>query len=293
MALWGRFPFSINTAAFQELNRETSWRWPSQELFGQLPLSQFVGAGDDTITLRGVIYPEFRGGTKQIEDMRDMASNGAAELLIDGRGNILGRWACTQISETQSTFAGFGVPLKQEFTMSLRRVPDPLSGNIITNLLSKKFGNIAKVVRMVEQIKSAAGQLQSVIQTARSAVHTAQAVIGAPAAIIISNADKAIRAGESIKDLAESAADVLGSKPTIAAARSTLQTLVAVMPVLVAQSTACSTAIDAAVDTVIENETPPEGVEAAQAALVAVNALTRLGSVSFHSAKLALAELPA
>jgi phage protein U len=293
MALWGRFPFGINTAAFQELNRDTSWRWPSQELFGQRPSLQFLGPGDDTITLPGVIYPEFRGGTKQIQDMRDLASNGTPELLLDGRGNILGRWVCTNISEVQSTFAGFGIPLKQEFTMTLKRVPDPIAGNALVNLISKKVGvDLSSTMRMIQAVKSTAGQIQTAIATAKSLVQTASVIIGAPAAVIISTVDKAIRIGESVKELGTSASDIMGPRPTTASARSALQILTEGMPVLSAQATAASTVLKASAQTVIDNGTLPQGIIAANAALVATNKLTRFSSSTYHTAKDTAAELP-
>jgi phage protein U len=293
MALWGRFPFGINTAAFQELSRDTSWRWPGQELFGQMPALQFVGPGDDTITLPGVIYPEFRGGTKQIQDMRDLASNGTPELLLDGRGNILGKWVCTNISEVQSTFAGFGIPLKQEFTITLRRVPDPLSGNIIANLIGKKLGvDVSGAMRMINQVRSMAGQIQTAVATAKSLVQTASAVIGAPAALIISTVDKAARIGEQIKDLCDDATDIAGSRPTVASARSALQIISGGMPTLAAQSTGYSNVLADAVETVIAAATPIEGVIAARAAQVATNKLSRFSAVTHHETKDAAAELP-
>jgi phage protein U len=286
MALWGRFPFSINTAAFQELNRDTAWRWPSQELFGQLPLSHFVGPGDDTITLPGVIYPEFRGGTGQIDDMRALASNGTPELLIDGRGNILGKWACTSISEKQGPFAGLGIPLKQEFTISLKRVPDPLSGNLLLSAIKKKFGvDLSRVKNVVQLAKSAAGAAQTTLAQAKSAVQTAAGVIGAPAALIIAEVDKSSRAAEAFKDLGTRALDIAGTRPTVPSVTSALGLLVAGVPNLSAQATSASRALDGLAQTVIENATPIAGVIAANAALVAANKLTALTSSTWHTAR--------
>jgi phage protein U len=292
MALWGRFPFGINTAAFQELNRDTSWRWPSHELFGQLPTLQFVGPGDDTITLPGVIYPEFRGGTGQLNAMRAVAAQGLPQLLLDGRGNILGQWVATSISEKQSTFAGFGIPLRQEFTITLKRFPDPLSGNALLNLLSSKIGiDLGNIMRMIDQVKSAVGLIQTGIEQAKALVQTASAVIGAPAAAIISAVNKTINTAESFKQLAVDAAAITGVRPTTASAISGLQTMVTALPGIVAQASAASTAIKASVEEVIANSTPAAGVDAANAALVATNKLTRFSSVTYHSTRTTVAEL--
>lgn len=115
------FQFSIQTAVYQELNRHTEYKWPSQHRFGKRPSSQFVGKGEDTITLPGVIYPEYRGGFQQIERMRLLAGLGKPLMLVDGLGKIMGRWVIESIDEKQTLFAAFGAPRKMEFTVALRK----------------------------------------------------------------------------------------------------------------------------------------------------------------------------
>lgn len=117
----GSFQFSINSAAYQELRRRTEYRWASQDRFGKMPALQFTGPGGDAITLTGVIYTEFRGGTGQLDKMRAMAKQGLPQLLIDGNGRLLGRFVIEGVEEGQSVFAGYGRPRKQEFTLQLRK----------------------------------------------------------------------------------------------------------------------------------------------------------------------------
>lgn len=117
----GSFQFSIMTAVYQELIRKNEYKWPSQHRFGQRPSRQFVGVGDETMQLPGVIYPEYRGGFKQVEAMRRIAARGQPLLLVDGLGKLWGRWVIESIDEKQSLFAAFGAPRKQEFTLSLAR----------------------------------------------------------------------------------------------------------------------------------------------------------------------------
>lgn len=293
MAMWGRFLFGINTAAFQELQRTTSWRWVSQDLFGQMPTLQFIGDGADQITLPGVIYPEWRGGVGQIEDMRAIAGTGAPQILLDGRGNILGKWVCTGITEKQSNFAGFGFPLKQEFTITLERFADPLSGNVVLKVLSAKTGvNLSAIKNMISQVKSAVGQIQTVVASAQAVVSTATALIGAPAAIITAELNKVSRVGESMKDLATTAASLAGPRPTNATAIAGLQTLVTGLPTLVAQATASAVKIKSAVETVIANAGPLGGIVAATSALVASNRLTAYGSSAYHATKAEVTKVP-
>lgn len=121
MMILGRYAFGLNTAAFQELNRSTEWRWPGQDVFEGVPALQFTGYGKDTITLPGVIFPEYWGGTGQLDALRLLADDAQPQTLIDGRGNVLGEYVITGVQERQAVFAGAGVPLRQEFTITLER----------------------------------------------------------------------------------------------------------------------------------------------------------------------------
>lgn len=120
----GGFQFGVNTAAYQSLQRSTEYRWPSQDRFGNPPALQYVGPGAETITLPGVIYPEWRGGSGLVNQLRELADTGEPQLMVDGGGNIMGRWVIERVEERQSVFADAGAPRKQEFTVQLRRYID-------------------------------------------------------------------------------------------------------------------------------------------------------------------------
>lgn len=120
----GSFQFGLSTAAYQSLERSTEYRWPSQETFGALPVSQATGPGEDTITLQGVILPEFRGGFGQLDTMRDLAGTLQPLLLVSGEGRVMGRWCITKVQERQGVFAAYGLPRRQEFTINLKRFDD-------------------------------------------------------------------------------------------------------------------------------------------------------------------------
>ena len=115
----GDYKFSVSTATYQELKRSTEFRWASADRLGRTPALQYVGPGQDQITLSGVIYPEFFSGPNQIEQMRNKAAQGRPLLLVDGLGHLHGYYAIKQIEETQSYIDKKGVPLKQTFTLSL------------------------------------------------------------------------------------------------------------------------------------------------------------------------------
>lgn len=138
MMIFGDFVFSLNTAAFQELNRDAKFRWASQERFGTHEALQYLGAGEETITLPGSIIPAFKGGTGQIAKMREVARQGKPQTLVDGKGNVFGRWVVESVEEKSSVFMRDGTPRKQDFTLKLRHY-DGGDFKSSLNLLSQFF----------------------------------------------------------------------------------------------------------------------------------------------------------
>lgn len=120
----GSFKFAISTAAYQEFMRRTEYKWAAQELFMQHDDLQFTGPGGDVISLSGVIFPEFRGGTGQVAALRSLAAQGRPQLLVSGLGDVMGHWVIESIEEGQTVFAAAGVPRRQEFTVHIRKYGD-------------------------------------------------------------------------------------------------------------------------------------------------------------------------
>lgn len=116
------FMFSTDTAAYQNLRRSTSYRWQGQQRLQRLPSQQFLGPGEDTQELSGILLPHYKGGLGQIDRMRTMAGRGKPLELVaawHSRGEVLGSWCIRAIQERQAEFAGNGIPLKIDFTLSL------------------------------------------------------------------------------------------------------------------------------------------------------------------------------
>lgn len=124
MVQLGGYQFAIETAAYQSLSRSTAYRWQPQDRIGQRAAVQFTGPGAETITLSGVIYPHWRGGIGQIDAMRAEAAKGKPLMLVDGLGRVHGRWVIERVDESQEAFSQSGAPLKQRFTMKIRKADD-------------------------------------------------------------------------------------------------------------------------------------------------------------------------
>lgn len=124
MMTLGMFVFSLPTLAYQDLKRQTDYRHPSQSRIGLAPSSQFLGPGDDTITLSGWYATEFSAGLVSMETLRLMASSGKAWPLIEGTGWLYGFWVIESIEEGKTLFFRDGAPRRVEFSIKLKRKSD-------------------------------------------------------------------------------------------------------------------------------------------------------------------------
>lgn len=206
----GSFQFGVTTAAYQELKRTTEWRWPGQEQFGKLAALQFVGRGNDTITLPGVIYPEYRGGLTQLDALRALGDTGEAQTMIDGRGNIVGKWVIERVDEGQQVFAAAGVPRRQEFTLQLRRVNDDTAAALVIPALVQATSATTpsipatattpaeQVTGLADSVASATKNLQGAISSAYANV---QAAVGPITAVAASATGAVLRTAEVANDL--------------------------------------------------------------------------------------------
>ena len=126
MAL-GQFVFGLDTLAYQELQRSTEWRHPTNSRGGTRPARQFVGVGEDSITLTGLQVAEFRGNRRSLDDVRAMADAGKAYALVGGTGVVFGAWVIQRVQESGSVFIAEGVARRVDFTLELARVDDYLA----------------------------------------------------------------------------------------------------------------------------------------------------------------------
>lgn len=151
MLALGMFVFMRQTLPHQTLQRDAEYRWPSNSRVGKRDSFQFLGPGEEKITLAGTLYPELTGGRLTMTAIRLMSDQGRAWPLLDGTGTIYGMYVINNISETGSLFFADGTPRKIDFTLTLTRVDESLAalygdiGEQAKSLIGKA-GNMASSV---------------------------------------------------------------------------------------------------------------------------------------------------
>lgn len=118
--------FNLDTAAFEELRRQTSFRWAGQERLTRSIAQQAVGQGEDKISLKGAIFPGFKGGLKQLDTLRSIGRRLQPVNLTTGYGEVLGTWCLLNIEEDQSNLLAGGIPRKQSFSLEFVSYGDDL-----------------------------------------------------------------------------------------------------------------------------------------------------------------------
>jgi len=123
----GLFVFSLQTAPLNQLKRNASWKHASNSRIGKRDAKQYLGPGDEKVTLQGVIAPEITGGPANLEELRGMADQGKAWTLIDASGEVWGQFIINDINEDRTHFLPTGEARKIEFSLSLERTDNPPS----------------------------------------------------------------------------------------------------------------------------------------------------------------------
>lgn len=103
MLALGDFIFSIETAAYQTLDLSYGVPWVEQGRLGRKAALQLPAVANAEFSLTGIIYPDFKGGHRQLEYLRQIAHEGPL-ILITGQGKILGKFVILSVEENKAFF---------------------------------------------------------------------------------------------------------------------------------------------------------------------------------------------
>ena len=121
----GQFLFKTSTLAFQEIQRQRAWNYADNAIAFGRAKKQFMGAGEDTVTLPGLIYEEYGFGSRfALDEVASMADTGQGFVLMDGSGYLYGVYVINSIDETKSVLLDNGIPRKVDYTLKLSRTDD-------------------------------------------------------------------------------------------------------------------------------------------------------------------------
>ena len=122
----GLFVFERRTLPYQSMVFTKDYRWASNERIGKPKAWQYLGEGETSFNLSGLLYPELTGGRLSLKALELMANEGRAWQLIAGTGIIHGMFIIEKVTHTHSDFYNDGTARKINFTLELKRVDESL-----------------------------------------------------------------------------------------------------------------------------------------------------------------------
>lgn len=151
MMILGMFVFKRRTLPFQSMTQESAYRWGAGSRVGARPTQQFLGIGDENITLVGELHPEITGGNAALSALKEMASGGRAWPLLSGEGQPYGMFVIESVNGVHSDFLASGTARTINFTLKLKRVDESLVA---------MFGDLKQqAVQTAGKVMQQAGQL--------------------------------------------------------------------------------------------------------------------------------------
>ena len=142
MMIYGMFVFQLSTLPHQQIQQSRNWRHVKNERINRSASWQYIGAGDDTITLSGLLYPEITGGEVSLTALTTQAYAGRPWPLIDGVGQVYGMYVITALNTTRSELDRYGKARKIEFTVTFQRVNEDLRERLQSSSLGDLTNNI-------------------------------------------------------------------------------------------------------------------------------------------------------
>lgn len=129
-------PFSVD-----DVSRSASADIASKPLIRSRPGHEFMGEGEEEMTLSGQLLPTKIGGLNELEIAYGMMRNGTRFPIMRGDGRALGWFAFTSIQETHRELLNDGVGFVVRHSMSMVKVePDRGAGQQVVSGLLSLFG---------------------------------------------------------------------------------------------------------------------------------------------------------
>lgn len=120
----GLFVFGMDRLSFETLERSASWKHGFTDRFGARAAGQYLGPGEEKITLNGMLVPEIAGTFGEIERLREMAGAGEVYPVVLGDGTVLGHYRIVNVDDRWSNLIAGGRPRTTEFAVDLIRSDD-------------------------------------------------------------------------------------------------------------------------------------------------------------------------
>lgn len=117
----GPYIFTAMGFGYQEIDRELSTPWASNDVVDRMEALQWMGPTSDEVNIRGVLFPLEFGGMGTLDGLRSAALAGKPLMFASLAGRIYGRHALVRVGEERSHHIAAGTPGRLGYRLELRR----------------------------------------------------------------------------------------------------------------------------------------------------------------------------
>lgn len=116
---WGPFRFEVGKTAYEEFQHRHGARWEKHPIIGRRPAGQYLGPGEEMVTLRGCIYTEYvpEGAAEMVADLVQAAGLPNVYTLISADGTIHGPFRLEKARRAGSFIAPDGQAQKLAYDL--------------------------------------------------------------------------------------------------------------------------------------------------------------------------------
>jgi phage tail protein len=136
---WGPIQFQVYPLNVGELSHATGSDWAKKEIAGAAMYREWVGENDETIRLKGKVFPHFfarrsrqsdppgqsSGGLGHLDVLDNMRRTGQGHILMRGDGWHYGWFVIESLMRAHSQIAHDGIGQMIDFEAAFQRVPIP------------------------------------------------------------------------------------------------------------------------------------------------------------------------
>jgi len=137
---WGPLQFKQHPLNVGELEHETGTDWARKPIVGAPLYREWVGEDDEVLYLHGELFPYVIGGMSEIEQFDAMRRAGMPNMLIRGKGEVLGWFVCEKLIRNHKALSSEGVGQQIAFEAIMARVPVPASDDYQSQIFQTFMG---------------------------------------------------------------------------------------------------------------------------------------------------------
>ena len=97
----------------------------AKNVIGTRKPREYVGIGDDSISLTGTLFPLKIGGLSELDMLQAMTEQGQPQILVRGDGTNLGWYVVDKVSEKSKYLDSSGIGRVIDIEIELNRVDAP------------------------------------------------------------------------------------------------------------------------------------------------------------------------